>query len=88
MPRKRPVSEAAADAAVPVLPQKLLRLSDVSSRTCLSRSEIYRRISAGTFPGSVKLGARAVAWRESDIDDWICRLAANAQSSDGGNARG
>ena len=37
-------------------PERLLRFTEVSSRTRLSKSEIYRRIGAGTFPHSVKLG--------------------------------
>lgn len=56
-------------------PQRLLRFVEVSSRTRLSKSEIYRRINAGTFPKSLKLGPRAVAWRESDIDGWIQALS-------------
>ena len=32
---------------------------------------IYRLIRAGEFPQAVKLGKRAVAWRESDISEWI-----------------
>jgi prophage regulatory protein len=32
---------------------------------------IYRLIRLGDFPRPVKLGQRAVAWRESDINDWI-----------------
>lgn len=29
---------------------------------------------AGTFPAGVKLGARAVAWRESAVEGWIRAL--------------
>lgn len=50
---------------------KLLRLPSVKERTGLSRSEIYRRMGARTFPRAVKLGSRAVAWVEEDIDLWI-----------------
>jgi prophage regulatory protein len=32
---------------------------------------IYRLIREGNFPRPVRLGQRAVAWRESDISDWI-----------------
>ena len=58
-------------------PLRLLRFSDVVSQTRLSKSEIYRRIRAGTFPSSLRLGARAVAWRESDIQNWIYALTAD-----------
>lgn len=49
--------------------QKLLRLPDVIARTGLSRSTIYE--TATRFPKPVKLSARAVAWVESEVDEWI-----------------
>ncbi|MFM0649011.1 AlpA family transcriptional regulator [Paraburkholderia bryophila] len=67
---------------------RLLRFSEVSSRTRLSKSEIYRRINAGTFPGSLKLGARAVAWRESEIDHWISMLTNPREAVPSAPARG
>lgn len=45
----------------------LLRLSDVIEIVRISRSKIYADVRAGRFPAPVKLGARAVAWRASDI---------------------
>ena len=47
-----------------------LRLPQVKARTGLSRSELYRRIAAREFPAPVKLGLRASAWLEADIDRW------------------
>jgi prophage regulatory protein len=43
----------------------ILRLPTVKTRTRLSRSTIYLRISQGTFPRPVHLGGRAVGWVES-----------------------
>lgn len=51
--------------------QKLLRLSDVRDRVPYSRSTIYQLITQGKFPKPISIGARAVAWLESDIDEWI-----------------
>lgn len=51
--------------------QNILRLQRVKSLTGLSRSTIYLRISKGSFPKPINLGARAVGWLESDITDWI-----------------
>jgi prophage regulatory protein len=51
--------------------QVLLRLPQVRERVALSRSEIYRRMALGEFPRQVSLGARAVAWPEDDINDWV-----------------
>jgi prophage regulatory protein len=50
---------------------KLLRLPQVESTTGLKKSTIYERIKQGKFPTSVKLGAKAVAWRSDEIEDWI-----------------
>ncbi|MDP1871201.1 MAG: AlpA family transcriptional regulator [Gallionella sp.] len=49
----------------------IVRLPVVMARTGLSRSTIYVRINEGTFPKSIKLGARAVGWLESEIDNWL-----------------
>lgn len=54
----------------------ILRLPDVKARTGLSRSTIYLRIAAGTFPRPVPLGGRAVGWLESEIQNWIERAIA------------
>ena len=37
----------------------------------ISRSTLWRRIQAGTFPGPVKLSARITAWRAEDVRRWI-----------------
>jgi prophage regulatory protein len=51
----------------------ILRLPAVKTRTGLSRSTIYLRISQGTFPKPVSLGGRAVGWLEAEIQDWLQR---------------
>ena len=51
----------------------ILRLPAVKTRTGLSRSTIYLRVSQGTFPKSVSLGARAVGWVEAEIQEWLQR---------------
>lgn len=50
---------------------RLIRLSEVKHLTGLSRSKIYADMSEGTFPKSIKLGERSVAWNLSDIEEWI-----------------
>lgn len=49
----------------------LLRLADVTGRTGLSRTTIYNRMKAGTFPAALRISAGLVAWYESDIDEWV-----------------
>ena len=51
----------------------ILRLPAVKSRTGLSRSTIYLRVSDGTFPRPVSLGARAVGWVEAEVETWLKR---------------
>jgi len=53
------------------MPSKILRLPMVLDRTGLSRSTVYLRISKGEFPKPVSLGARAVGWIETEVEDWI-----------------
>ena len=53
------------------MPQRLLRLNEVKQRTGLSKSSIYNQIADGTFPEPVPIAARAVAWVEAEIEEWI-----------------
>ncbi|WP_273150760.1 helix-turn-helix transcriptional regulator [Methylophaga thiooxydans] len=50
---------------------RILRLKDVMAKTGLSRSCIYKYITEGKFPESIKLGQRSVGWVESEIDEWL-----------------
>lgn len=50
---------------------RLIKIKDVMDCTGLARSTIYKYISNDTFPKPVNLGARAVAWVEDEIQDWI-----------------
>ena len=50
---------------------RFLRLHEVLRLTGLSRSSLYRKVSAGEFPASVSLGERAVAWRYRDVMGWM-----------------
>ena len=65
----------------PARPGKLVRLPIVEDLTGLCKSSIYAGIRNKTFPAPVRLSARAVAWRESDIDQWIAeRTTARGQA--------
>jgi prophage regulatory protein len=52
-------------------PLTILRRKQVEARTGLSRSTIYERIAAGSFPSAVNLGGQQVGWVESEIEAWI-----------------
>ena len=49
----------------------LARRRQVESLVQLSRSSIYAAVKAGTFPAPYRIGARAVAWRVSEIEQWL-----------------
>lgn len=50
---------------------RFLRLKEVMEKTALSRSAIYRKMKEEDFPATISLGDRAVAWVESEIDEWM-----------------
>ncbi|WP_428983266.1 AlpA family phage regulatory protein [Paraburkholderia diazotrophica] len=52
-------------------PNAIMRRPEVENETGLSRSTIYQRIKAGTFPMPVQLGARSVGWRIADIEAFL-----------------
>lgn len=56
---------------MPDAPDRILRLNAVLDRTGLSRSTLYRKIQAGTFPKQLKIAARCAGWRESAIAEWL-----------------
>jgi excisionase family DNA binding protein len=51
----------------------ILRLKDLCELLKLSRSTIYKMMSEGRFPQSVRLGEKAVGWKRSDILGWVNR---------------
>ena len=51
--------------------RRIIRIDEVSQLTGLARSTIYKKVSEGSFPPPVRLGARSVGWRLTDIDLWL-----------------
>jgi prophage regulatory protein len=55
---------------------RFIRRPAVENRTGLSRSTIYLLMQNGKFPKPVRIGGRAVAWPEADVEAWLnARLA-------------
>ena len=54
-----------------MLETKLIRRPQVEELTGLKRSQIYANVKKGLMPAPVKIGAKAVAWRENEILSWI-----------------
>ena len=61
--------------------QSLIRLPEVLKRTGFGKAWIYRLISEGRFPAPVKIGTRAVAFVESEIDEWIDATIRNSRQN-------
>jgi prophage regulatory protein len=49
----------------------LMRRPQVEQATGLKRSTIYLWMGQGRFPRPISLGARHVAWRSDEIEEWI-----------------
>ncbi|WP_413535785.1 helix-turn-helix transcriptional regulator [Rahnella inusitata] len=59
--------------------KSLIRLSEVQRRTGYSKAWLYRLMSQGKFPTSVKIGTRSIAFVESEIDEWINQRIAESR---------
>jgi prophage regulatory protein len=54
---------------------QLLRLPQIMNRIGLRPTRIYELMGDGSFPKPIRLGKRAVAWLESEVDAWILAQA-------------
>ncbi len=68
-------------AHLPRNTSRFIKLAKVKEYTALSTTEIYRRISKGSFPAQVNLGPKSVAWIESEVLQWCDDLAAQREVS-------
>ncbi|MCW1971437.1 UNVERIFIED_ORG: prophage regulatory protein [Pantoea agglomerans] len=51
--------------------QSLIRMSETTRRTGYGKAWIYRLISQNKFPKPIKIGSRAIAFVESEVEEWI-----------------
>ena len=51
--------------------QKIMRLPAVAEGLTVAQSTIRRWVSDGKFPRPIRLGQNTVAWRISDIEEWL-----------------
>ena len=49
----------------------ILKFPELIKRVCSSKSTIYKKIKAGTFPPTLSLGARAVGFSSLEIEVYI-----------------
>ena len=50
---------------------RLIRRPEVCGLTGLPKSTLYDYLASGAFPAPVRLSARSVAWRQSEVQAWI-----------------
>ena len=65
--------------------RRLLRLPEVKAKTGKCASAIYAEGATGAFPAPIKIGSRASAWVEAEVDAWI---AERIRERDGESERG
>jgi prophage regulatory protein len=70
-------------SAEPPKPQRILRLAQVREVTGLGRSFIYQLQAQNLFPQRVKIGARAVGWIETEVQQWIAKRIAQSRAANG-----
>lgn len=58
---------------------RILRRPEVESRCGIGRSTLYDWMAQGHFPQPVKLGVRAVGWKESQIETWLAAREPRAE---------
>ncbi|MEP3345173.1 MAG: AlpA family phage regulatory protein [Litoreibacter sp.] len=51
--------------------EKHYRRTEVEEITGLCRSTLYSMISEGKFPRPIRMRAKAVAWPESKLIEWL-----------------
>lgn len=51
--------------------ERFIRMPEVLDISGLSKTTIYEYVSRGEFPAPVSLGAKSVAWVESEVMAWM-----------------
>lgn len=61
---------ATSVANTPGLPKIFLDQPEVTAATTLSKTAIYEAMQQGSFPAPVRISARRVAWKASEVIAW------------------
>lgn len=65
---------------------RFIRIKEVTLVTGRTRGRIYADMAEKKFPAAVKIGDRAVAWIEAEVDDWIAARIAARDADSGASA--
>lgn len=58
--------------------EEILRKPRVLATISMGNTWLYEAIARGDFPAPIKLGARAVGWRRSDVEAWLASRESTA----------
>ena len=59
---------------------RMMKRKEVQYVTGLSRSSLYAKVKAGSFPAQIALSTRSVCWLEHEVQEWLKnRVAASRQ---------
>jgi prophage regulatory protein len=50
---------------------RIIRPSEVTKRTGISRVTIWRKVRSGDFPPPIELGPNAIGWPDDTIETWL-----------------
>jgi prophage regulatory protein len=59
------------------LPDRLLRLPEVTAMVGLGKTMIYRKMREGSFPAALKPGGVSTRWKESEVNRWLEKVSEN-----------
>jgi predicted DNA-binding transcriptional regulator AlpA len=76
VPVKGQIMSATLPTNVTLPETGFLRQPQVLTFIPISKSTLWRRVVAGTFPAPVKLSPRVTVWRVEDVRRWIAEQGA------------
>lgn len=50
---------------------RLVRIKEINECFAIPVSTIWYWVNKGNFPKPIKMGARFIAWRESELNAWL-----------------
>lgn len=57
--------------------ERLLRMRDVVALVGMGKSEVYKRVTLGTFPAPVVVAPHVSRWVASEVQQWIAERVAS-----------
>jgi len=57
----------------------LIAQPEVVATAGISRTEVWRRVKAKTFPAPIRLGTRCTRWSKAEVVQWVADQLAKRQ---------